>query len=488
MASREKHRFELYERLERNRSKIMEEISRVPDAVGVPDELKGNCGLLGGSGCHGVLRKAVADAADEGSRRLVPAKGLDAELRRVVKDVYGDDYDAVAVSTGEAGLQVSFDVLAAPPIAGRGDPYRARYVAPYERHIHHQAGYGRPVPPMYKDITSDRGVTAGEYGLLGKRLAGLETFLVPLPGASYAVHGIKACPCTLMLGVEPEAAIDAMRRAVEINAPWLSAVASMAYDTPGYGYGAHDDHGIPVLQKMMGELARDYGVPYITDNARGTPFIGTSPADISADIMIYSTDKAFCGPTGGLVIGSEGPMTAIRRAMGVHSQRWGTTSAHGKSAYVGFDPGKEALIGVIKSLELLRDDPASFTKPVDDMCEIVVDELSRLEVDWVRDGLVVTKSYNQLAVEINYENTWKDDDWGFPIFSIEDMYAGSNLLQMAMPAMGFVPGLLAYDGNIVMAPGVGTTDENGQVVESRMRPLVRCLVKAMDVIAGYVGR
>ncbi|MCL6449939.1 MAG: hypothetical protein K6T75_01405 [Acetobacteraceae bacterium] len=486
VAGRARYRFELYERLEKNRARIMEQISRVPDQVGVPAEMKGAAGLLGGSGCHATLRKAVSDAMDAGSRRLISLKDLDAELRRVVKDIYGDRYDAIAVNTCEAGLHVAFDALVSPPIAGRGEPYRACYVAPYERHIHHQAGYGRPFPPMYKDITSDRGVTAGEYGMLGKRLAGLETVLVRLAGADYTVHGIKSHPCTLLLNVDPQGSIAALRRAAEVHASSLAAFASMAYNTPGYGYGVHDADGAPVLQKLMGSLAREYGVPYITDNARGTPALGVDPGKIGADVMVYSTDKAFCGPTGGLVIGLEEPMSALRRALGVHSQRWGTTAAHGKSAYVAFDPGKEALLGIIKSLELLRDDPDQFTRPVDDMYAIVAEEFAGIGPEWLRRGLVITKSYNQLAVEINYENTWKGRDWGFPIFTIEDMYAGSNLLQSALPAMGFVAGLLAYDANIVMGPAVGTADENGQLIEGRMRPLIKCLVRVMEVIASYV--
>ena len=38
------------------------------------------------------------------------------------------------------------------PLTGRGQKYRGRYIAPLEKHMHHQAGYGRPFPPKYKEF------------------------------------------------------------------------------------------------------------------------------------------------------------------------------------------------------------------------------------------------------------------------------------------------------------------------------------------------
>jgi hypothetical protein len=39
-------------------------------------------------------------------------------LRDLVKDVYGDEYDAAPICTGEAALWVAFDVLATSPMLG----------------------------------------------------------------------------------------------------------------------------------------------------------------------------------------------------------------------------------------------------------------------------------------------------------------------------------------------------------------------------------
>ena len=193
-----------------------------------------------------------------------------------------------------------------------------------------------------------------------------------------------------------------------------------------------------LLQRRTGETAHEFGVPYRVDNARGTLFLGNDPRNIGATVMIYSTDKAFNGPTGGLIIGREEAMVQLRRAMGMHGSRSGTVESHEKAAYVAFDPGKEAALGVIKCLELLQEDRLSFTRPVDELHEITQQELSATLPEHLTRGISVTKSYNSLAVEIDYAGTWDDGQWGIPIFSIEDMYAGSNLLQAALPAMGML--------------------------------------------------
>jgi hypothetical protein len=259
----------------------------------------------------------------------------------------------------------------------------------------------------------------------------------------------------------------------------------MAYDSPGYGYGEKDEDGTPVLQRMIGELAQRHNVPYVADNARGTPFIGTDPRKINADVIVYSTDKAFHGPTGGLIIGKEEVMVQIRRALGMHGQRWGTPSSHGKAAYVVMDPGKEALLGIIAALEVLRDHPERKTEPVDQMFEIVKEEFAQLQSEFV-EGLVFTKSYNQLFVEINYQNTWKDGKMGIPIFPIEDFYSGASLLRYGQTAIGMSPST-AYDGNIMMAPGMGTMDKDGNLLEKPTRYAIKALVRIIEILCKYSG-
>ena len=478
-----RHRFQLYQRLEQRRSAILERIRNVPAELGMPEALRGGkMGLLGGSGLHASPRAEVLDAIRAGSEKLVGVKSLNARLRTLIKDYYGDEWDSIAVSTGEAALHVVIEVLMAPSLAGRGEGHHARYIAPYERHTHHQAGYGTPFPPRYKDINAERGATSGELGMMGKRLWNLETVLVRLVGARYESHGIRQFICPLLRHVDAEASARKMRRAAEIHAPLLSGFASMAYDTPGYGHSQRDTDGTPLLQRRIGDLAREFDVPYLVDNARGTPFLGNDPRAIGADVMIYSTDKAFNGPTGGLIIGREEVMVQIRRALGMHGSRSGTVESHEKAAFVAFDPGKEAVLGTIRCLELILEDPDSFTRPVTRFHEIVRRELSAALPPELMAGITVSKSNNSLAVEVDYGGTWDDGRFGLPIFSIEDMYAGSNLVQAALPALGMLAGMLGYDGNIIMAPGLGTTNSRGELIEEAATWAVRCVARSLAII------
>ena len=139
----------------------------------------------------------------------------------------------------------------------------------------------------------------------------------------------------------------------------LSGFISLGYDTPGYGCGKKNRDGAPQLLGNIGELAAEHGVPYVCDNAWGTPFLGTDPRRIGADVMLYSMDKVAGASTSGLVIGREEPMVNIRRALGIHSDRFGSTSAHGKASHVAADPGKVTMTGMLAALRVLRDQPQS---------------------------------------------------------------------------------------------------------------------------------
>src|SRR5205807_2442094 len=167
--------------------------------LGIDAGLRANIGLTGAvSNCHALLTRRVSEAIEAGARRVINSAVLDESIRVLIKDFYGDEWDAACINTCEAGLWVSFDTLFTPPFTGRGTTYRARYVAPYERHLHHQGGYGRPFPPRYKDLFADRGTTAGELGFYGKRMADLDVVYVPLAGARYECHGLKYHPAPLL--------------------------------------------------------------------------------------------------------------------------------------------------------------------------------------------------------------------------------------------------------------------------------------------------
>ncbi|MGE5485239.1 MAG: hypothetical protein ACM3X4_09495 [Ignavibacteriales bacterium] len=481
-----KYKFQMYKQLQANIPNIYAEAKKAADEIGIPAELRGKFGLTGAiSGCPAPMRKSVMAAAEKGGAEVIPLATLVEQIREIVKDVYGDEFDVCPINTCEAGLWVTFDCLFSPPSLGRGDNYRTRYVVPLEKHMHHQGGYGRPFPPKYKDYLADRGSTAGEMGFYGKRLNNLDVVIVPLPGARYDNHGIKYWPVPMLTGVNPDEAIDKIASVAGDNADCLAGFSSLGYDTPGYGYGAKDENGAPLLQKYIGELAREFNVPYVVDNAWGLPFVGTDPRKVNADVMVYSMDKATGAATSGLIIGREDLMVPIRRALGMHGDRWGTLASYGKAAYVTQDPGKEALLTQIQVLKELRDNPELFKKPVDDLYKIVIEEFGALPAK-LKDGLIINKSYNSTTVEINYEKTWAGKELGFPVFSIEDMYAGSNILQSGCSQMGIIP-TIAYDANIFISPGLGTCDENGQIVDSKMRLAVKGLVRLMEIVGKYSG-
>jgi hypothetical protein len=479
-------KFEMYKRLQQRIPQIYTEAKKAAEDLKIPAELKGAFGLTGAiSGCPSPLRDDIEHIMAQESKKVVPLSVYVDQIREIIKEMYGDDYDAAPVNTCEGGLWVTFDTLFTPPFQGRGDNYRTRYIAPMERHIHHQASYGRPFPPKYKDILADRGCTAGELGFYGKRQNNLDTVFVPLEGAEYPVHGINYHPVPLLKNVKAKESIEKFKETAERHQTLLSGFASLGYDTAGYGYGDKDEQGTPLLQKGLAELAKKFNVPYVIDNAWGIPFIGNSIKNIGADVMIYSMDKATGSATSGLIIGKEDVLVPIRRALGYHGNRYGTTASYGKAAYVTLDPGKEGLSGQLAALRVLRDNPQIITKPIDDLYEIVLDEFSKID-ERIRKDFIFAKSYNCGTVEINYENSWKNGKLGIPIFTIEDMYSGSNLFQDGMTQMGIIP-TIAYDANIFISPGLGTTDNKGQIIEDRTRMVIRGLVKLIEIVCEHAG-
>ncbi|HNR45965.1 MAG TPA: hypothetical protein PKH92_01445 [Anaerolineaceae bacterium] len=486
MSPKFNYRYQLYKHLQANTQAIYAESRKAAEDLGLLPEFRGALGLTGAvSGCHGLLSRAVEEAVNEVSRKVLPSAVLDEQLRDLVKSYYGDEYDAALVNTCEAALNTAFDVLCMPPTLGRGEPYRTRYMALYERHLHHQGAYGRPFPPKYKEINAERGEAAGEYGVQGKRAFNLDTLVVKPVGATYECHGIKFNPIPNMLHVDAAATIERVAEACARQPELMAGIASLGYDTPGYGYGQKDANGAPLLQVGLAEIANRYDIPYIVDNAWGVPFIGTDIRKTGAHVMMYSMDKASGAPTCGLIIGKEEEMVLMRRALGIHGARYGTLSSHGKASHVGFDPGKEALAGAIAAMRILKDQPEITLKALDDLYTIVMEEFESLPTP-LRQGWVIYKSVNCQSVELNYYDSWANGAWGLPVFSIEDMYAGSHLLQNAMSQMGMIP-TIAYDANIMISNGVGNLDEEGRLLERPTRLAVRGMFKIMEILGRYAG-
>ncbi|MBP7462326.1 MAG: hypothetical protein KBA26_13645 [Candidatus Delongbacteria bacterium] len=480
------YKFQMYTKLQKEKPEIFAELKKAADEIGIPADVRGKFGLTGAiSGMPSPLKARIEKAMMEESQKCVGLGYYVDQVRAIVKDVYGDEYDAAVTNTCEGSLWISFDSLFTPPALGRGDNYRGRYITPYEKHFHHHGAYGRPYPARYKDIICDRGVTTGELGFYGKRQNNLDTVIVPLVGAEYPVHGLKYYPVPFLTGVNVEKSLQAIEENAERHSIMLTGFSSLGYDTPGYGYADKDAEGTPLLSKGIAKIAKKYNVPYVIDNAWGIPFIGTNIKKIGADVVCYSLDKASWAPTGSLIIGTEESMVPIRRAMGLHSSRSGATSAYGKAAYVGFDPGKEALSGIVAALTMIRDEPQILKKPVDDLYDLVKEEFATIDSK-IRNHFDIFKSYNSGAVEINYEKSWKNGQLGIPVFSIEDMYANSHLIQDGCGAMGIVP-TIAYDGNIFVSAGLGTCDSQGNLDKDLMRKGIKGLMVVIETVCRHAG-
>ena len=486
MAAKWKYRYQMYKHLQTSMQALFAEARQTGEKIGITPEMHGKLGLTGAiSACHGSLRREVAKAIDDAAYTPVSSAALDEGIREVVKDVYGDEYDAALVSTCEAGLMISFDVLCMPPQMGRGDTYRGRYIAFYERFMHHPGAYGRPYPPKYKEYLAEQGETSGEYGIQGKRAPNLDTLVVRMAGADYSAHGIKYHPTPKLNHVDGQETVQRVEETAALHAGSVVGLASLGYDTPGYGYGDKAADGTPVIQKGLAELAARLDIPYIVDNAWGAPFIGADIRKLGADVMMYSMDKVTGSPTCGLMIGKEEPMVQIRRAVGIHGARYGSLSSHGKAAYVGMDPGKEALLGALTALRILRDNPTIAQNSHNQLYELVLDEFKKLP-DVLREGWSFYKSPNSLAVEMDYNDTWRDGRFGIPIFTVEDMYAGTNLIQYGLSQMGLMP-TITFDGNIWVSNGLGNVDEDGNLLEGPTRLALRGLFSMVELVSRYAG-
>ncbi len=489
-----KYKTQMYSHLYANTKNIYAEAAAEAKKIGITDELaklaseeRGTFGLTGGvSGAPAPLRDDILEYTHKEAKKVKGLASYVEELRYMVKDFYGPEYDACPTATCEAAINVCYTSMFMPPVMGVGDSYRARYLAPWEKHFHHQGGYGRPFPPRFKDIIADRGSTAGELSMMGKRQYNLDTIVAPLAGAEYPMHGIKYMPVPLLTGVKGEPNRAVLEEQAARHASMLSGVTSIGYDTPGYGYGDHDKDGTPVLQKVLADIAHKYNVPYVVDCAWGLPFVGHDIRKTGADAICYSLDKASASSICGMIIGKEEIMVNARRAMGFHGNRYGALASYGKAVSVAFDPGKESLCGAIAAMRVLKDKPEIMTKPVDGMYDIIVDEFKKGLPPQLLQGFRFTKTYGSCAVEVNYEGTWANGKMGVPIFSIEDMYGGTNIFQEGIGAEGMIP-TIAYDGNIYISTGLNTLDDNGDLVPDRMRLAVRGLVALINITCKYAG-
>jgi hypothetical protein len=103
-----KYKFQMYRHLQKNIPNIYAEAKKAADEIGIPQDLRGKFGLTGAiSGCHGLPFKEVREAESYYGDKIIPNNVFDEEIREIVKDVYGDEYDGSAINTCEAALDAA---------------------------------------------------------------------------------------------------------------------------------------------------------------------------------------------------------------------------------------------------------------------------------------------------------------------------------------------------------------------------------------------
>lgn len=441
----------------------------------------------GSSSTPGRLPNYVLDAIVESNQReVVPARHYADAIRELVKGFYGDEYDVCVTNTAEAALRISYEVLCAPPTMRKGDQYRGRVLQLLGEDFEWGGGYGRAFPPRYKNLAIDRTVAGGELGIEGKSLNNLDTLFVKGKGVKYEIHGSKPNLVPLMTGLDVKGTLESLRKAADRHAPFITGVQAVGYDTPGWGFGERDADGTPVLMKGMTAIAADFDVPFIVDCASCLPFVGLDPRKTGADVMIYSMDKAGRAPICGLMIGKSEVMSVIRKGMGWDGPRTGGTSSYSKGVFSMHDPGRDSLVGLHAFLKTVLESPKKVTDPVDVMYQILLEELRDFAPKRFRNKLIATSSHHMGGLELNYAESWQGNELGLPLYNLEDLYTNTNAIDCALVAMGQAPSTI-YGGNVLIGPGLGLIDQNGDLMPEVTRAAFRGLVKAFAITAKHAG-
>lgn len=482
-----RYRFELYQRLYEKLPQIKEAACREAEKLGL-DRMADEIGLYpGSSSCPGLVPNYALEPVIASNRgKIQPVRAYQEELRYLIKDIYGDDYEGVALNTCESLLRAVNEVIFAPPTMRKGDAYRCRVIVPFNEDYEYLGAYGRPFPPKYKGLNADRSVAAGELSVEGKSLVNLDTVFVKYDGGRYEVHGIKANIVPMLSDVNVSGSVEKMRVASERHAAYLSGFQSIGYDTPGYGHHEKNAAGAPAMLHETSRLAHDFDLPHFVDCGGSLPVVGYGPADVEADFMSWSMDKAGRTFACGLLVGREDEMLPIRKALGLAGQRFGDLTSHGKALYSFADPGRDTLISLIAYLRVLKDRPELVTDPIDRFHEIIAECLKDFRYTRFRDKIRLTKSYSWGGSELNYEGTWDGEEFGMPISTLDDFFSDTNPIVLANEAMGVAPATI-YSGNMFITPGLGTLNEDGQLIEERAWLAAKALVRSMEIVCEAAG-
>ncbi|HHX28436.1 MAG: hypothetical protein ACOX5Q_01145 [Bacillota bacterium] len=465
--AREKYRFRMYESLAKAARTILDKAQ----------------GAAGEGAPNAPLRPPEAVSMSEPSRLSdddpADIQDLIGRIRELVKDTYGDSYDACPIGSTSAGLALC-RAIAVPDrtIREHKGRLRASGVAVVPRQKPSELfAESRPLPPKYSLLPEFR-----SHGNADAASSDLAAAVVPLVGASYSYHGIVPGPVAMVAKAQAEPSLEAVAATAEACLPHLAAIFALGTSVPGCGFTEANDDGLPELHVGLGEMAAEYDVPFIIDNSPGIPFLGP---DLGKAMISAAVFGPF-GPGGpGLVIGVEELVLPILQLAGAAGHRAGKATS-GMHVAPPVLPGKDTLRDMLGLMNETRHNPERFGRVVDRIYDIATSEFAHLNDDFKR-ALRFMKNYATLSVEINYEDTW-NDSMGFPVFSAEDAAAGTHLLREGLKRMG-VTSISVVDAGIVIGIPRHTLKQalDLPLDPERLRKEVQDLVSLVKIIGEAAG-
>lgn len=439
--ARDIHRFRMYQHIAAAAPEILEEAGKVAADLG----LTGSGGPTE-SRQSGLPRDDVS-LPEETSRLTAETRKSISEIREIVKDAFGDAYDACPVSSTRAGIDLCKSAVI-PFAAVKRLTERAVVLSPRMKPTELLAGCSA-IPPKYRLLPefgpatihpeSARDATEG-----GRVLAAV----VPMAGATYEYHGIAPAPVSMIAGSFPQASLETLAAAAESHAPWLAAVFASGTATPGCGLSPTRDDGIPEFHSGLGELAEEFDVPLVLDDSAAIPFLGPDLGRIGASAAVF-------GPFGpgrpALAVGTEEIIMPLLHMTPICGKAGDGAlyDERGDGARRPILPPSGGLRAMARLLKEVRENPERYTRLASRIYDIVTSEFAPLG-DKFKTVLRFHKNYAALSVEVNYEDTW-DDGQGFPIFSSEDGLRGTHLLREGLKRMG-IANVSISDASITFGP------------------------------------
>lgn len=460
--AREKQKFRMYEGLAAAAPQILDDARKAAADLGLAQPGSDFEVHLNGGARRNVLKpyeplsRPAPDAAADNTHRIL------SEIRGLVKDAFGDSYDACPVKSASLGLALCGRIVN-PPAPKESQHERIAVVVPRMKPSEMFAGY-LAMPPKYRSLSE----FASDVD--GKDAGRVTAAVVPLVGASYCYHGITPGQVPMIAGANPETSLQVVAATANTYSPWLAGVIAIGPGMPGCGFGPADDAGLPLFHSALGELASEFDVPFLVDNSSAIPFLGPNRAKalVSAEVFgPYGAGKS------GLVIGTEEAVIPM-------------LSAANPALPAPDLPPPSQLRKLYELLNEVRENPERYTRLVSRMYDIVTSEFARLRDDF-KTLLRFRKNYEALAVEVNYEDTWSDSI-GFPVFSAEDLRRGTHLLHESLRNMGIACIEVAGAGFVIGPPREALEASPAISMDyDRLRLEVQGLTALIEIVGKHAG-